>query len=144
MTQQEDESLEEYLERFSYNLQKSKYNSLTPEMIRTIFLKGIREESLDILNVMGKGDISYLPFDEIQDLCQKYSRGKARTGKRDIITKVNKSANSGISRAELGNLLEDFKTDLLSTLGTQVEVAKTKKRQEQQDQQDQSVERNNH
>ena len=39
MTQQEDESLEEYLERFSYNLQKSKYNSLTPEMIRTIFLK---------------------------------------------------------------------------------------------------------
>ena len=118
MTQQEDESLEEYLERFSYNLQKSKYNSLTPEMIRTIFMKGIREEYLDILNVMGKGDISYLPFDEIQDLCQKYLRGKARTGKRDIITKVNKSANSGISRAELGNLLEDFKTDLLSTLGT--------------------------
>ena len=42
------------MERFSYNLQKSKYNSLTPEMIRTIFLKGIREEYLDILNVMGK------------------------------------------------------------------------------------------
>ena len=94
---------------------------------------------MDILNVMGKGDISYLPFDEIQDLCQKYSRGKARTGKRDIITKVNKSANSGISRAKLRNLLEDFKTDLLSTLGTQVEVAKTKKRQEQQDKQDQAL-----
>ena len=139
MNQQEDESLEEYLERFSYNLQKSKYNSLTPEMIRTIFLKGIREEYLDILNVMGKGDISYLPFDEIQDLCQKYSRGKARTGKRDITTKVTKSANSGISRAALGNLLEYFKTDLLSTLGTQVEVSKTNKRQEQQDQQDQAL-----
>ena len=62
MSQQEDESLEEYLERFSYNLQKSKYNSLTPEMIRIIFLKGIREEYLDILNVMGKGDISYFPL----------------------------------------------------------------------------------
>ena len=69
MTQQEDESLEEYLEIFSYNLQKSKHNSLTPEITRTIFLKGIREEYLDILNVMGKGDMSYLPFDEIQDLC---------------------------------------------------------------------------
>ena len=57
--------------------------------------------------------------------------GRLGLEKRDIITKVNKSANSGISRAELGNLLEDFKTDLLSTLGTQVEVAKTKKRQEQ-------------
>ena len=31
-------------------------------MIRTIFLKGIRDEYLDILNVMGKGDISYLPL----------------------------------------------------------------------------------
>ena len=67
---------------------------------------------------MGKCDISYLPFDEIQDLCQKYSRGKARTRKRDVTTKVTKYATSGISRAELGNLLEYFKTDLLSTLGT--------------------------
>ena len=67
---------------------------------------------------MGKCDISYLPFDEIQDLCQKYSRGKARNGKMDVTSKVTKFATSGISRAELGNLLEDFKTDLMSTLGT--------------------------
>ena len=112
---------------------------MTPQITQTIFLKGIREEYLDILNVMSKGDISYLPFDEIQDLCQKYSRGKARNGKRDVTSKVTKSATSGISRAELGNLLEYFKTDLLSTLGTQVETSYTKKRQEQQDQQDQAL-----
>lgn len=57
MTQQEDENLEEYLERFAYNLQKSKQHSLNQETIRTIFLKGIKDEYLDILNVMGKGDI---------------------------------------------------------------------------------------
>ena len=73
MSQQEDESLEEYLEKFLYNLQKSKYNSLTFDIIRTIFLKGIRDEYLDILNVMVKGDISYLPFHEITELCQRYS-----------------------------------------------------------------------
>ena len=33
MSHQEDESLEEYLERFLYNLQKSKYNSLTSNII---------------------------------------------------------------------------------------------------------------
>ena len=65
MTQQEDENLEEYLERFAYNLQKSKQHSLNQETVRTIFLKSIRDEYLDILNVMGKGDISNLPFDEI-------------------------------------------------------------------------------
>lgn len=76
MTQQEDESLEEYLERFAYNLQKSKQHSLNQETIGTIFLKGVRDEYLDILNVMGKGDISNLPFEEIVELCQKYSRGR--------------------------------------------------------------------
>jgi len=76
MTQQEDESLEEYLEIFSYILQKSKKHSLNSDTIRTIFIKGIRDEYLDILNVMGKGDIPNLPFHEIADLCQKYSRGR--------------------------------------------------------------------
>ena len=64
---------------------------------------------------------------------------KGQNGKTDVTSKVTKSATSGISRAKLGNLLEDFKTDLLSTLGTQVETSKTKKRQEQQDQQDQAL-----
>ena len=76
---------------------------------------------------MGNGDVSYLPFDEITKLCQKYSRGRARNGKRDVTSKITKSATGTISRAEFGSLLEDFKTDILSTLGTQVELLKTKK-----------------
>ena len=69
---------------------------------------------------MGKEDISYLTFDEITELCQKYSRGRARKGKRDITSKTTKSATRSISRAEFGSLLEYFKSDLLCTLGTQV------------------------
>ena len=53
MSRQEDKSLEEYLERFLYNLQKSKYNSLNFDIIQTIFLKCIQDEYLVILNVMG-------------------------------------------------------------------------------------------
>jgi len=41
MNQQEDENLEEYLERFAYNLQRSRHQSMTLDLIRTIFLKGI-------------------------------------------------------------------------------------------------------
>ena len=133
MSQQEDESLEEYLERFLYNLQNSKHHSLSLDTIGTIFLKGIRDEYLDILNVMGKGDISNLPFEEISELCKKYSRGRAKSGKRDISSKASKSAASAVTRAEIGSLLENFKTDLLSTLGTQVDVLKAKKRKEEQD-----------
>ena len=54
MSQQEDESLEEDLEIFLYNLQKSKHISLTSDITQTIFLKGISDEYLDVLNVMGK------------------------------------------------------------------------------------------
>jgi len=58
MYEQEDESLEEYFEQFLYNLQKYKQHSLNPNTIRTFFLEGIRDEYLDILNVMGKGYLS--------------------------------------------------------------------------------------
>lgn len=74
MIQEDYESLEEYLQRFSYSPQKAKQHSLNSDTIRTIFLKDIRDEYLDILNIMGKGDISNFPFHEIVDLCQKYSR----------------------------------------------------------------------
>ena len=134
MTQQEDESLEEYLERFAYNLQKSKQHSLNQEIVRTIFLKSIRDEYLDILNVMGKGDISNLPFDEIVELCHKYSRGRSKAGRREVSSKAAKSAAGGITRAEIGSRLENFKTNLLSTLGTQVDVLKANKKKEEQEQ----------
>eukprot|EP00253_Pinus_taeda_P027474 PITA_27474 len=132
LNQQEDENLEEYLERFIYNLQKHRTMSL--DLIRTIFLKGIREEYLDDLNLMGKCDISTLPFEEIVDLCENYSRSKARNGKRAISSKATKSASASVTRAEIGNLLEEFKTDRLSTLGTQIDTLKAKKRQEEEDQ----------
>jgi len=67
---------------------------------------------------MGKGYISYLPLDEIHELRQKYSRGREKIGKRDITSRASKSATRGVTRVEIGSLLENFKSDLLSTLGT--------------------------
>eukprot|EP00253_Pinus_taeda_P024888 PITA_24888 len=134
MSQQEDETLEEYLERFVYNLQKSKHRTMSLDLIHTIFLKGIREEYMDDLNLMGKGDISVLPFEEITDLCEKYSRSKAKMGKRTLSSKVTKSASASVTRVEIGNLLEDFKTDLLSMIGNQIDTLKAKKKQEVEDQ----------
>ena len=39
--QHEDESLEDYLERFTYILHKSKYNKRQADAVRTLFLQGI-------------------------------------------------------------------------------------------------------
>ena len=83
---------------------------------------------------MGKGDVSNLPFEEIAELCQNYSRSRTRSGKRAMTSKITKSTTGNITRAELGNLFEDFKTDLMSTFGNQIDTLKTKKRQDEQEQ----------
>jgi hypothetical protein len=132
MTQKEEEILEDYLEKFLYNLQRSKQHKLELETIRTIFLRGLLDESINFLNLMGSGDVSRLSFEEICDLCRRYSRSQARSGKgpRDTLSKVTKSATSGVTRDELGNLLENFKTDLLGTLSLQLDTLQFKKKQE--------------
>ena len=131
MQQMEDETLEDYLERFRYNYQNSKQR-LNDNTMKTIFLKGIQDEYIDILNIMGSGDISLLPFDDIGILCRKYSRSKAKHGKSVRDTRVNKSALGGVTRVELGNMLENFKTDIVGTLSSQLDTIKVKKRHDEE------------
>lgn len=57
MSQKEDESLEDYVEWFHYNLQRSKHSDLDHEILKTIFIIGMRDDYLDTLNLLGKGDI---------------------------------------------------------------------------------------
>ena len=105
-----EESLETYMERFHYNLQRSKFGDLAPEILKTIFLRGMRDHCLEHLNLLGKGDISQESFEEIMKLCLRSSRGstKGRSSVRDPPVQIQKST-SGVTRATIGNLFEDFK-----------------------------------
>ena len=49
--------------------------------VRTIFLKEIQDEYIDTLNLMGIGGISQLNFEEISNLCRKYSHSKTKYGR---------------------------------------------------------------
>jgi hypothetical protein len=57
------------MEWFGYISQKSKYHDLPDDVVRTLFLKGILEEYLEILNLMESCDISHKPFSEICKMC---------------------------------------------------------------------------
>jgi hypothetical protein len=61
-------------------------------------------------------------------------KAKAGRGQRDTLSKVTKSTTRSISRAEIGNLLENFKTELLGTLSSQFDAFNAKKRQEEEKQ----------
>jgi hypothetical protein len=55
MSQKEEESLEDYVECLKYNLQRSKHNYLDKDILKTILIRGTRDDYLDMMNLMGTG-----------------------------------------------------------------------------------------
>lgn len=73
MSQKEDQSLEYFVERLKYNVQRPGHLDLDPNILKTILLRGIRDEHLDMLNLLGKGDISQESYQDILTLCRRSS-----------------------------------------------------------------------
>ena len=117
MVQKDEKNLEDFVERIPYNLQRSDHPNVSKDILKTILLKGVRDDYLDILNILGKGDISKELYDEIVNLCERCSRVATNGSKsRDnTYSRVQKSASGGATRAEIGNLLEEFKIEILSS-----------------------------
>ena len=116
MTQREEESVEDFLEHFAFSLQRSRRPDLTSETIKMLFLRGIRNETMDALNLIGKGDISKMSFEDICDICRNYSQShRSICGNSSKFSTMGNA--SGISKHEIGNFLEDLKTDLLNHMG---------------------------
>ena len=76
--QDDDEMLEDYLERFLYILQRSKLK-LDPNTIRTLFLRGLTDNARNNLNLLGQGEVSQQTFEQICELCRKFSRNQYRS-----------------------------------------------------------------
>ena len=83
-------------------------------VLKIILLHGIRDDFLDMLNLLGKGDISKESFEKIIELCKMYSMGSSRNNKwdklkHDVFKRTEKSSNGGSTRAEIDNIVENFK-----------------------------------
>ena len=83
MVQRDDESLEDFVERILYNVQRDGQNNMGLYVLKIILLRGIRDDCLDMLNLLRKGDISKESFENIIELCKRYSKGSSRNNKRD-------------------------------------------------------------
>ena len=49
--------------------------------MKTLLLKGIQDEYLEILNLMGTCDVFQLSYDDVCELCRRYSRRKFKISK---------------------------------------------------------------
>ena len=104
------------------------------DVLKIILLCRIRDDCLDMLNLLGKGDISKESFEKIVELCKRYSKGSSRNNRRDkqdkierdVFDRTQKSSNGGATRAEIGNLLENFKTEMMSFISSEINVLREK------------------
>ena len=73
--QKEDENMEDCVERFKYILQSLGHSDLDKYILKIILLRELREDSLQILNIVGKGDVSKEEFDTICEYSLSVHRG---------------------------------------------------------------------
>ena len=85
-------------------------NPLRKETKRKNFLREIKPEFLEILNLMGVGEVSKLSYDDVCEMCWRYSRGNSKVGggSRDTSYRLVKLVvGVGVTRAEMGSLFEN-------------------------------------
>jgi len=81
-----------------YNVKRGKLHHLGSDTLKTLLLRTIRDEWINLLGIMSRGDVS---FEEIVETCKHISRGRAR---------ISQSTSRSVSQAKLGNLFHSFKT----------------------------------
>jgi len=93
MVAKTNEALEEYVEHFQYNLQRYPYPNLPLEVLKSVMFKGMKDQWVETLNLMGKGDIYEEDYENIIQLCITSSRGSTRLKPTvcDAITRDNKA-----------------------------------------------------
>ena len=86
---------------------------------------------------MAANDISHKTFAQIGEMCKNYSSSRGKVTKKNWEpfsrnVRGNVPSSGGVTRVELGNLLENFKTDILGAMGSQLVSLQAKKRQDEE------------
>lgn len=126
MTLGHDESLEDYEEIFQL-IYKRVRCTLDRESLKLILLRVITEDILETLNLLSRGDIYQLPYDDIKTNFQNHSRVTTKKGRASQSLASSSSSNTSI-RSEIGNMFEDFKSEMIHTLALQMDTMQIKKK----------------
>ena len=92
------------------------------DVLKIILVRDIREDFLDMLNLLGKGDISKEPLDKIIDLCRRYSIGSYKTIEwekgleQDVFSRAQNSSKGGAIGEEIGKLIENISIKRMSSI----------------------------
>jgi len=85
------------------------------------------EDLLDTLHMLLGGDIYQLPYKDIKIVFRNYSR-VVRKKSRGSQPMVNPSSSNSSIKGEIGNMLEDFKREMLQTLSLETNTMHIKRK----------------
>lgn len=128
--QKEDENVEDYISRFMFSLKNNSDHTLNEESQKLLFLRGINETYIYALDLIGGGDITQVPWEDIQKICLNYSCAIVKKG-RGYQATVGKSSANGVSRMEISNFLSDFKQDFINNMATQLDTMQPRKKHDE-------------
>ena len=83
--------------------------------IRTLFLRRLIDDSRNNLNLLGQGDISQQNFEQICELCRKFSRNQYRSGS-GTRNKNRKAESIDAMILGLENKMENMKIVIMNTV----------------------------
>ena len=95
MTIGQDESLEDYEERFQLNYKRARC-TLDPGSLKLVLLRGVREDILDTLHMIARGDIYQLPYEDIKTIFRNHSRATTKKGRGSQPMANTSSSNSSM------------------------------------------------
>ena len=131
MTLGPDESLEDYKEMFRMKYKRANY-TLDPDSLKLILLRGINEEMIETLNMLSGGYIYQQPYETIKTIFWNHSMAFRKKG-RDRQSTSNTPSYSTFIKHDIGNMLEDFKSDMLHTFALQMDTMQVKRKQEEEE-----------
>ena len=83
---------------------------------------------------MGIGNVFQLEYDDICELCRRYSRGNFKTGKnsKELLSLFLKSATkTRVLQAEISNVFKNFNADINDSLNSELVVSQVKEKHEE-------------
>jgi hypothetical protein len=131
MNQGENESLEEFEERFYLSYKRSHNCIIYEDSLKLVLLIGVREKLTETLNLISNRDIFQIDYRDIKHIfknCFISTMKKGRNGK-EMVTQYSHPII--LTKNEIGGLLEDIETCILHSLAMQVDTLRVKKMKEE-------------
>ena len=125
MTMGNEESLEDYKERFQLSYKRARC-TLDPKSLKLVLLRGVPEDLLDTLHLLAGGDIYQIPYEDIKTVFRNHSRVAQKRRRGNPL-----SASATFSKHEFANEMEDLNGEMRQAIAMQLDTFRIQQKKQE-------------